>query len=135
MADEDDAGAGSGDYSSPLTESQIAFEGFLRVRASKGIAGMRPWLLRCVPFPFATSCEGDEDPPSMTPGGLWKEPFPPCAREHASRIPPPRWDTGPGLARGEGARQTRRTADDAGWSASRVLGAAPLCLTGGCGRI
>lgn len=30
----------------PVRDDQIICEGFLRVRAEKGIAGLRPWLLR-----------------------------------------------------------------------------------------
>jgi hypothetical protein len=37
------------EYLKPLDQKNVTFEGFLRVRADHGIAGLRPWLLRCVP--------------------------------------------------------------------------------------
>ena len=34
------------EYLKPLDQKNVTFEGFLRVRADHGIAGLRPWLLR-----------------------------------------------------------------------------------------
>jgi hypothetical protein len=37
---------GTAGYMEPLKDEQIICEGFLRVRAEHGFAGLRPWLLR-----------------------------------------------------------------------------------------
>lgn len=49
MAD-DDNGPGdreeNAEWCKPVNPKDIVFEGFLRVRAATGFAGLRPWLLR-----------------------------------------------------------------------------------------
>jgi hypothetical protein len=48
MADDDhDDGYLDGRYEK-LEEKDIVHEGYLRIRASKGLPGLRPWLNRCV---------------------------------------------------------------------------------------
>jgi hypothetical protein len=44
MAD-DDVDMYDGRYEK-INERDVVLEGYLRVRATKGIAGLRPWLLR-----------------------------------------------------------------------------------------
>jgi hypothetical protein len=45
MGDYDDDYEGGGPVAL-VNEDDIILEGYLRVRASKGIAGLKPWLLR-----------------------------------------------------------------------------------------
>jgi hypothetical protein len=46
MSDDEAAKAGARVATEKLTDAQIEIEGYLKVRANKGIAGMRPWLQR-----------------------------------------------------------------------------------------
>jgi hypothetical protein len=48
MADEENGvdREDNAEWCKPVNAKDIVFEGFLRVRASTGFAGLRPWLLR-----------------------------------------------------------------------------------------
>ena len=45
MADDDDGEFMDGRYDK-IAEKDIVHEGYLRIRASKGLPGLRPWLNR-----------------------------------------------------------------------------------------